>query len=67
MIPSCSRCASFRSDPAEMERAFPGLASLGSGHGSVRAGDGMCDRHGLYLPGSAACADFEAGEASTAR
>lgn len=54
----CGDCVSFDGDPAAMERAFPGLSSMGSGHGSVRGGDGLCDRHGLYLPASAVCPDF---------
>ncbi len=63
---SCGGCRSFEGDPAEMERAFPGLASLGSGYGSARGRDGLCALHGLYLPANATCADFSPATAKVA-
>jgi hypothetical protein len=40
------------------------MTSMGSAHGSTRGGDGLCDRHELYLPANASCADFApAGQA----
>jgi len=45
----CASCAHFRNDPAYLESAFPGLTSLSSGYASVRANDGLCARHQLYL------------------
>jgi hypothetical protein len=46
-VARCGGCRSFRNDPAELERLFPGLASMGSGYGSTRGQDGVCDRHDL--------------------
>ena len=56
----CRDCARFRNDPAFLEAAFPGLASLGSAYGSVRDEDGLCLRHDRYLPARSGCADFAA-------
>ena len=56
----CNTCRHFNDNPEQIERTFPGLAILSSGRGSVRAQDGLCDHHGLYLPGNAECADHEA-------
>jgi len=53
----CGSCRSFRNDAASLEQAFPGLLSMGSAHGSVRVQDGLCDRHGIYLPHTASCPD----------
>jgi hypothetical protein len=55
---NCSSCRHFRNDPRELEKAFPGLTSLGSGDGSTRAQDGLCLRHDRYLAASSICADF---------
>jgi hypothetical protein len=57
---SCRTCAQFRNDPAFLEAAFAGLASLGSAYGSVRGEDGICLRHDRYLPARSCCADFTA-------
>ena len=57
---ACGRCAHFENDPAALERAFPGLASMGSGYASVRAQDGLCRRHDLYLSARDRCASFVA-------
>ena len=56
--PTCRACAWFKNDPALLETAFRGLASMGSGFASVRAEDGLCERHGIYLPAWDGCADF---------
>ena len=45
----CRTCVHFRNDPAFLEAAFAGLASLSSGHASVRGEDGLCLRHDRYL------------------
>ncbi len=63
---SCGGCQNFDGDPAAVERAFRGLASMGSGYGSVRGHDGLCALHGLYLPANAACADFSPAAARAA-
>jgi hypothetical protein len=56
----CRNCVNFCNDPAYLERAMPGLTSLGSAHASVRAEDGICSRHDRYLSAGASCADFTA-------
>jgi hypothetical protein len=56
----CGSCAHFRNDPAYLEAAMPGLSSLSSAYGSVRADDGICLRHDRYLSARASCADFSA-------
>jgi hypothetical protein len=56
----CGNCAHFRNEPAWLEQAIPGLASLSSGDASVRAEDGLCERHDRYLGAHAVCADFTA-------
>jgi len=56
----CAQCMHFRNDPAALEAAFPGLASLSSARGSVRADDGLCARHERYLSARASCAEFHA-------
>ncbi len=60
---TCGGCAHFRNDGDHLEQAFPGLAIMGSGRGSVRAADGLCSRHDLYLGSDTCCDDHEAREA----
>jgi hypothetical protein len=55
----CRRCAYFADDPAEIGALVAGLPSLGSGHATVRADDGLCLKHGRYLGARCSCADFE--------
>jgi len=65
-LPStCGHCAWFNNDPAFVEAAFPGLAAMSSGYASVRARDGLCSRHDVYLPAWDACADFKPASAPT--
>lgn len=54
----CGNCVHFRNDPAWLEQAIPGLASLSSGDAAVRADDGLCLRHDRYLGADGSCADF---------
>jgi hypothetical protein len=54
----CGSCCHFRNDPAAIEAAFAGLTSLSSAFGSVRADDGICERHGRYLSARACCRDY---------
>jgi hypothetical protein len=56
----CVNCGYFRNDRAYLEAAMPGLASMSSGDASVRADDGLCLRHDLYLSARASCAEFTA-------
>lgn len=45
---------------------MPGLASFGSGAASVRAQDGLCLRHDLYLSGVSGCPDHAPQEGAPA-
>jgi len=56
--PRCAACRFFCSDPQELESRIAGLRSFGSGFASVRGGDGLCERHGRYLPAWAHCPSF---------
>lgn len=55
----CGNCVHFSNNPAAMEAAIPGLTTLSSGFGSVRAQDGLCTLHGYYLAAWDRCQDFE--------
>ncbi len=59
-IAQCRNCRHFRNDPAYLESAFPGLTSLSSGYGSVRADDGVCLLHDRYLRATYSCGSFAA-------
>ena len=59
---NCGACAHFRNDPAFLEAAIPGWASLGSAWGSTCAEDGICDLHELYLSAGHHCDRFEGRE-----
>jgi hypothetical protein len=55
-------------DPEALERLLPGLTSLSSAYGAVRADDGLCCRHDLLVAGSYWCAAFLAqGESPSPR
>ncbi|MBO0712813.1 MAG: hypothetical protein J2P47_16190 [Acetobacteraceae bacterium] len=56
----CRTCRHFRNDAAFLETALPGLTSMSSAHGSVRADDGLCLRHDRYLGADSSCADYAA-------
>ena len=53
----CRTCRHFRNDAAFLEAALPGLASLSSGYGSVRADDGLCLLRDRYLGARSSCAE----------
>ena len=55
---ACTGCRLFMNSPAALERALPGLASLGSAHASVRADDGLCGMHGRYVAATGVCPQF---------
>ena len=56
----CGLCRHFQNDPAAIEAAFRGLTAMSSGTASVRAQDGLCHRHDLYLSFHDICDDFQA-------
>jgi hypothetical protein len=55
---SCLTCKHFNHEPAAVEAALPGLASLSSAYAAVRSDDGICAAHDRYVAASSACADF---------
>jgi hypothetical protein len=61
----CGACRHFRNEPGYLEAEIPGLSSLSSGAASVRADDGVCMRHGLYLAAGNVCAQFDLASALT--
>jgi len=56
---SCGSCRYFCQEPHEIESQLPGMRSLSSAHGSVRASDGICRRHDRYLGATSHCADYQ--------
>jgi hypothetical protein len=56
----CRHCRHFHNDSRFLEASFPGLTSMSSGYGSVRAEDGVCLRHDRYLRAESSCPDFSA-------
>jgi hypothetical protein len=54
----CADCRYFRNDPAYLEAALPGLASLSSAYASVRDEDGICARQERYVSATAWCGEF---------
>lgn len=58
--PRCDTCRHFRDGAADLERAFGNLASMSSGHASVRGRDGVCEARGLYLSAASRCEDHAA-------
>ena len=63
----CRRCRHFRNDAQYLEAAFPGLTSLSSGSGSVRAEDGICLKHDRYLNAESSCPQFNEMERNPLR
>jgi hypothetical protein len=57
--PSCGSCRYFCQSPHEIESQMPAMRSLGSGHASVRASDGLCRRHDRYLGQRSHCTDHQ--------
>ncbi|RMG31374.1 MAG: hypothetical protein D6721_01205 [Gammaproteobacteria bacterium] len=57
--PVCRHCRHFRNDADYLEAVLPGLQVMGSARASVRAEDGICVRHQLYLSARCSCAGFE--------
>jgi hypothetical protein len=46
--------------PSDIERLCPGLTAMGSGYASVRAQDGICSHHDVYVLGNDSCPAFAA-------
>lgn len=64
--PRCATCRHFDNAPASLEAAFPNLAAMSSGYGSVRSHDGICAVRGLYLPAADGCGQHDAAVWPTA-
>jgi hypothetical protein len=62
IVRQCGQCAHFCNAPAAMEAVFKGLSAMSSGYASVRAHDGLCHRHGVYLSYRDTCGDFTSGQ-----
>jgi len=58
----CINCNYFHNSPAYLERIFKGMITLGSGHGSVRKDDGICELKDIYLSADNHCRQFLAAE-----
>ena len=56
---SCLDCRHFDLAPDTLEAQLPGLRTLSSAYGAVRAQDGLCAVHARYVPGHARCGHFE--------
>jgi hypothetical protein len=54
----CETCKHFRNDPAYIEQTFKGLTSFSSGYASVRADDGLCTFHDMYLAADCFCPHY---------
>jgi len=59
MLDTCMSCRHFRDDPAHLESACAGLASLGSAFAAVRGKDGLCEHHDRFVSADARCKDFQ--------
>ncbi len=55
----CGSCRHFTNAPEAIEAAFPGMAAMGSGFGSARSQDGLCETRGIYLGYADVCEEFE--------
>jgi hypothetical protein len=56
---ACGNCRYFSGAPREVEALLPGMRTLGSAYGSVRATDGICRLHDRYLDPSSRCDSHE--------
>jgi hypothetical protein len=61
---ACANCRHFSGAPREVEALLPGMRTLGSAYGSVRATDGICRLHDRYLDPTSRCASHETAGAS---
>jgi hypothetical protein len=56
---ACANCRHFSGAPREVEALLPGMRTLGSADGSVRATDGICRLHDRYLNPTSRCPSHE--------
>lgn len=56
---TCANCRYFSGAPREVEALLPGMRTLGSAYGAVRATDGICRLHDRYLDPASRCASHE--------
>jgi hypothetical protein len=63
---TCFSCARFCNDPQLIEAQVPGLATLSSAHGSVRAQDGLCIHYDVIINGRRRCDAYLAPAESAA-
>lgn len=63
--PCCFDCTHFRNSPEYIERVYPGIKTMSSGHASVRKDDGICTLHDLYLSAAAHCEQFAIDNSTT--
>jgi hypothetical protein len=54
----CATCTHFCNEPAYLEKAMPGMASMSPAHALVRTEDGICSRHDRYLSARSSCTDY---------
>ena len=57
--PACANCRYFSGAPREVEALLPGMRTLGSAYGSVRATEGVCVLHNRYVDPSSRCDSHE--------
>ncbi len=62
---TCGACLHFCNAPLVIEDLFRGLAAMSSGFGSVRAHDGLCQFHEIYLSVGNSCSHFTTAPLST--
>jgi hypothetical protein len=54
----CANCHHFLDDPAEFERALPGILILSSGQGETRGDQGLCRIHDKLATPRMSCDHF---------
>ncbi len=58
--PNCASCVHFLSDPAAIERCFPGIRALSSAWGSTRGNAGICLKSERFHDPIPACPEYDA-------
>ena len=56
---SCASCRHFSGAPRQVEAHLPGMRTLGSAFGAVRASDGLCRLHDRYLNPASSCQQYQ--------
>ncbi len=62
----CGGCRHFSGSARQIEALLPGLRSLSSAYGAVRAEDGLCSVHARYVTAYSGCEAYEARSAPAA-